>query len=129
MFRPFWPRPFSYPGGTMSDLRTAVQESWSKAVLAASSVEDQAQELIARLGQSLHEGALSAEGAQRLLADIASKLREHRQQMQTQIEDAVRRGLDRLAVPSRAELTALEDRIDALERRLTRTANQETSGG
>jgi polyhydroxyalkanoate synthesis regulator phasin len=113
----------------MSDLRSAVQESWSRAVLAASSVEEQAQELIARLGQSLHEGALSAEGAQRLLADIASKLREHRQQMQTQIEDAVRRGLDRLAMPSRAELTALEDRIDALERRLARTANQETSGG
>ena len=112
----------------MSDLRSAVQESWSRAVLAASSVEEQAQELIAKLGQSIHEGALSAEGAQRLLADIASKLREHRQQMQTQIEDAVRRGLDRLAMPSRADLAALEDRIDALERRLTRSANEEKSG-
>ena len=113
----------------MSDLRSAVQESWSRAVLAASSVEEQAQELISWLGQSFHEGPLSPEGAQRLLADIAGKLRDHRQQVQTQIEDAVRRGLDRLAMPSRAEIKALEDRIDQLERRLARAANQETSGG
>src|SRR3954463_7377538 len=113
----------------MSDLRTAVQESWSRAVLAASSVEEQAQELFARLGQSFPEGALSPESAQRMLSDIASKLRDHRQQMQSQIEDAVRRGLDRLAMPSRAELKALEDRIDELERRLSRAPNQETSGG
>jgi polyhydroxyalkanoate synthesis regulator phasin len=113
----------------MSDLRAAVQESWSKAVLAASSVEEQAEELIARLGQAFQEGPLSPEGAQRLLADVAAKLREHRREVQTQIEDAVRRGLERLATPSRAELKALEDRLDALERRLARAANQETSGG
>jgi len=113
----------------MSDLRSAVQESWSKAVLAASSVEEQAHDLIARLGQTFHEGPLSPEGAQHLLADIAGTLREHRREVQTQIEDAVRRGLDRLAMPSRAELKALEDRLDELERRLARAANPETSGG
>ena len=113
----------------MSDLRAAVQESWSKAVLAASSVEEQAEELIARLGQAFQEGPLSPEGAQRLLADVAAKLGEHRREVQTQIEDAVRRGLDRLATPPRAELKALEDRLDVLERRLARAANQETSGG
>jgi polyhydroxyalkanoate synthesis regulator phasin len=113
----------------MSDLRSAVQESWSKAVLAASSVEEQAEELIVRLGQAFQEGPLSPEGAQRLLADVAAKLREHRREVQTQIEDAVRRGLDRLATPSRAELKALEDRLDQLERRLSRPANQETTSG
>jgi polyhydroxyalkanoate synthesis regulator phasin len=113
----------------MSDLRSAVQESWSRAVLAASSVEEQAEDLIARLGQAFQESPLSPEGAQRLLADVAVKLREHRREVQTQIEDAVRRGVDRLATPSRAELKALEDRLDQLERRLARTANQETSAG
>jgi polyhydroxyalkanoate synthesis regulator phasin len=72
---------------------------------------------------------LSPEGAQRLLSDVAAKLREHRLEVQTQIEDAVRRGLDRLATPPRAELKALEDRLDELERRLARAANQEKSGG
>ena len=47
----------------MSDLRSAVQESWSRAVLAASSVEEQAEELIARLGQAFQESPLSPEGA------------------------------------------------------------------
>jgi hypothetical protein len=44
----------------MSDLRSLVQESWSKAVLAASSVEEQAQEVVGKLTQSFH-GPLRAE--------------------------------------------------------------------
>jgi polyhydroxyalkanoate synthesis regulator phasin len=113
----------------MSDLRAVVEESWSKAVLAASSVEEQAQELIAKLGQTFQEGPLSPEGAQRFLSDVAGKLRDHRREIQGQIEDAVRRGIERLWLPSRAELKALEDRLDALEGRLARAANKETLGG
>ena len=113
----------------MTDLRSAVQESWSRAVLAASSVEEQAEELIGRLGQAFQESPLSPEGAQRFLADVAAKLREHRLEVQMQIEDAVRRGLDRLATPSRAELKALENRLDELEKRLARATSQETTGG
>ena len=40
----------------MGDLRAAVQESWARAVLAASSVEEQAKELAGRITQSFQEG-------------------------------------------------------------------------
>jgi polyhydroxyalkanoate synthesis regulator phasin len=103
----------------MSDLRSLVQESWSKAVLAASSVEEQAQELAGKITQTFQEGPLSAEGAQKLLAEIAGRLHEQRQQLQSQVEDAVRRGLDRLS-PARAELRELAERIDRLEQRVAR---------
>src|SRR4051812_3368961 len=101
----------------MSDLRSLVQESWSKAVLAASSVEEQAQELLGKLTQTFQEGPLSAEGAQKLLSEISARLREERQQLQSQVEDAVRRGLERLS-PARAELRVLSERIDRLEQRV-----------
>jgi polyhydroxyalkanoate synthesis regulator phasin len=73
----------------MSDLRSLVQESWSKAVLAASSVEEQAQELLGKLTQAF------------------------------QVEDVVRRGLDRLS-PTRAELRELTERVKRLEQRVAR---------
>ena len=106
----------------MGDLRTAVQESWARAVLAASSVEEQAQELAGRITQSFQEGPLSPENAQKLLVELAAKLREHRQQFQAQLEDAVRRGVDRLR-PQRAQLDALRRRVEEVEQKLSRLAS------
>jgi polyhydroxyalkanoate synthesis regulator phasin len=103
----------------MGELRAALQESWARAVLAASSVEEQAQELAGRITQSFQEGPLSPENAQRLLAEVAAKLREHRQQFQVQLEDAVRGGVDRLR-PQRAHLDALRRRVEELEQKLSR---------
>ena len=113
----------------MSDLRSVVQESWSRAVLAASSVEEQAQELIGKLTHAFQEGPLSAEGAQRLVSEVTGKLRDHRRELQSQVEDAVRRGIDRLRLPTRAELKALEERLEGLEARLAKAPNAETSSG
>jgi polyhydroxyalkanoate synthesis regulator phasin len=101
----------------MGDLRTAVQESWARAVLAASSAEEHAQELVSRISQSFQGGPLSPESAQKLLVEIAGKLREQRQQLQAQLEDAIRRGIDRLR-PTRAQLDALRRRLDELEQKL-----------
>jgi polyhydroxyalkanoate synthesis regulator phasin len=102
----------------MGDLRTAVQESWARAVLAASSVEQHAQELVNRITQSFPGGSPSPESAQALLAEIAAKLREQRQQLQAQLEDAVRRGIERLR-PTRAQLDGLRRRLQDLEQKLS----------
>jgi signal transduction histidine kinase len=72
----------------MSDLRSLVQGSWSKAVFAASSVEEQAQELLGKITQTFQE-----------------------------VGDMVRRGLERLS-PARAKLRELADRIDRVEQRV-----------
>jgi len=103
----------------MGDLRAAVQESWARAVLAASSVEEQAQQLVGRITQSFQEGPLSPDNAHKLLAEMAGKLREHREQLEAQLEDAVRRGIDRLR-PARAQLDGLRRRVKELEEKLTR---------
>lgn len=107
----------------MGDLRAAVQESWARAVLAASSVEEQAKELAGRITQSFQEGPLSPEHAQKLLAEVAGKLREHRQQLQQHLEDAVRRGVERMR-PARAQLDALRRRLNHLEANLARVASR-----
>ncbi|MFL5312769.1 MAG: hypothetical protein ACJ79H_20250 [Myxococcales bacterium] len=103
----------------MGDLRAAVQESWARAVLAASSVEEQVQELAGRISQSFQEDPLSPTSAPKLLGEMAAKLRDHRQQLRAQLEDAVRRGVDRLR-PARAQLDALRRRAEELEEKLAR---------
>jgi polyhydroxyalkanoate synthesis regulator phasin len=103
----------------MGDLRAAVQESWTRAVLAASSVEEHAKELAGRIAQSFQEGPLSRDSAHKLLAEMAAKLREHRQQLEAHLEDAVRRGVDRLR-PAREQLDALRRRVRELEKKLAR---------
>ena len=113
----------------MADLRAVVQESWSRAVLAASSVEEQAQELVGRISQVIQGGTLSPESVLGLLAGIAGRLKEHRQQLQSHVEDAVRGALDRFRLSSRAELDALSERVDELERKIDRAAQRETPAG
>jgi len=113
----------------VADLRAVVQESWSRAVLAASSVEEQAQQLVSRIAQAFQGGVLSPEGLQGLLAEVTGKLKEQRQQLQSQVEDAVRRGIERLRLPSRADLMALSARIEEMERKIDRAAQRETLDG
>ena|SRR2546421_2454572 len=113
----------------MGDLRAAVQESWARAILAASSVEEQAQELAGRITRSFQEGPLSPDNAHKLLAAMAAKLREHRQQLRAQLEDAVRRGGDRLR-PARDRLDTLRRRVRELEEKLARAeTHRENANG
>src|SRR3977135_295551 len=103
----------------MGDLRAAVQESWARAVLAASSVEEHAQELAGRITRSFQEGTPSPTSVQKRLPQPDRKPQGHRRQLEAPLEDAVRRGVDRLR-PARAQLDALRRRLGTLEEKLAR---------
>jgi polyhydroxyalkanoate synthesis regulator phasin len=107
-------------GEAVADLRDVVQESWSRAVLAASSVEEQAQELVARIGQALQDTPLSPESARSLLSEVTGRLEDHRRQLRAHVEEAVRNGVARLRLPSHSDLKAMGHRLDLLEQRLGR---------
>ncbi len=97
----------------VADLRTALQETWTKALTAASSAEEQAQALVGRVG-SLLEGATQKE----LLAEVTSRIQTQRQELHGHVQQAVKSALDRLRLPSSAELTVLRTRLGELESRL-----------
>jgi polyhydroxyalkanoate synthesis regulator phasin len=111
---------FRRMGEAVADLRDVVQESWSRAVLAASSVEEQAQELVARIGQALQDTPLSPEGARNLLGEVTGQLEDHRRQLRAHVEEAVRNGVARLRLPSHSDLKAMGHRLDLLDQRLGR---------
>lgn len=107
----------------MDDLRVVLQESWSKAVVAAGSVEQQAEQLVERLGQRI--GSISPDQAKKLAAEVAEKLAAQRAELKGQLEAAVAKGLDKARVPTRAALRELAEKLTALEQRLAKVESKQ----
>jgi polyhydroxyalkanoate synthesis regulator phasin len=105
----------------VQDFRAAVQELWSKAVLAGSSVEELADDLVARMRERL-----TPEAARELAAEVARRIREHRRQLADEVEACVRRTL---RLPDREQLARLGERIDEIEARIAKLSGKENSPG
>lgn len=105
----------------MQDFRAIVLDLWSKALLAGSSVEEQAEGLVARVREGL-----SPEAARELASECARRLRDQRRQLEKQVDAAVRRGL---GLPDRGQLAALGERLDEIEARIAKLAGKENSPG
>lgn len=70
------------------------------------------------------EAPLSPEHAKALLGEISTKLSEHRKQLQFQVEQAVRSGLERLRLPTGANIKELGHRLEQLEAKLSRLESE-----
>ncbi len=99
----------------MDDLRAAIHESWSRAVLAASTVEEHAQALVGTIGE---RAALAPEQAKHLAADFAVRIEEHRKTLTGEVQRAVRTAVERVRLPARTDLKKMSEKLDALEARL-----------
>ncbi len=65
-------------------------------------------------------GEVSEKDARQLVSDWAKRAGEQRTKIQQQVDEAVRRALERVGVSRRADLEKLESRIADLERRVPR---------
>jgi polyhydroxyalkanoate synthesis regulator phasin len=118
----------SSAGAFVDDLRTVLQDSWTKALLAASSVEEQAQALVGRVGHLL-DPASGPEAARQLVAEVTARLKAQRQDFQTHLQHAVKAALDHVRLPNRAELETLQSRLAQLEARLSSVEDERAGRG
>jgi len=65
-------------------------------------------------------GEVSEKEARELVSGWAKRAGEQRTKIQQQVDDAVRRALERMGVSQRAEVEKLESRVADLERRVPR---------
>lgn len=98
--------------GTTSEL---IERVWSQALLAVSTAEEEATQLVNRLGEIA--GWDPAELRARV-RELAERLEAHRRELEGKIEDAVEGTAARLRLPRREELSALHARLDELARRI-----------
>ena len=108
----------------MTDLRSKLQDSWSRALLAASTVEEQAQALAGRV-QHLIDGAAPAQ----LVSEITGKLQAQRVELQSQVQKAIESALDRMKLPSKHDVEALRSRLADMEARLSSIEKGASAGG
>jgi polyhydroxyalkanoate synthesis regulator phasin len=102
----------------VDEIRAVIQESWSKALLAAESVEEHAHALVSGLGSIGQKAALAPEQAKKLAAELAERMQTHRKVLTGEVERAVKTAVDHLRLPARADLSAMSEKLAALEARL-----------
>lgn len=96
-------------------LSDAFERMWAQALVAVSSVEEEAAQLVQRF-QAV--AGWSQDEVRRQVAEVSERLASQRQTLEKGIEDGVRRAVSRLRVPRREQIQALQARVDRIASRL-----------
>lgn len=98
-----------------------VREAWSQALSGVSAGEEEVQRIVTRLGDWLEGGP---DEARRVGNDLTERLREQRDELEETLNAAVRRAVAPFRLPTPDEVQALTARLDRLEERVRRLAEQ-----
>jgi polyhydroxyalkanoate synthesis regulator phasin len=96
-------------------LTDVVERMWAQALVAVSSVEEEAAQVVQRL-QAV--AGWSQEEVRRQVSEVSERLTAQRLSLEKGIEEGVRRAVSRLRVPRREQIQALQARLDRLAARL-----------
>jgi polyhydroxyalkanoate synthesis regulator phasin len=102
-------------------LSDVVERMWAQALVAVSSVEEEAAQLVQRLQTA---AGWSQEEVRRQVAEMSERLASQRLALEKGIEEGVRRAVSRLRVPRREQIQALQERLDRVADRLDRIAQR-----
>lgn len=98
-------------------LTDVMERMWAQALVAVSSVEEEAAQVVQRL-QAV--AGWSQDEVRRQVAEVSERLAGQRLMLEKGIEEGVRRAVAKLRVPRRDQLQALEARLERLAARLER---------
>jgi polyhydroxyalkanoate synthesis regulator phasin len=100
-------------------LSDVVERMWAQALVAVSSVEEEAAQVVQRLQAA---AGWSQDEVRRQVTEVSERLAAQRVALEKNIEDGVRRAVSRLRVPRREQIQALQGRLDRLAARLDNLA-------
>lgn len=109
----------------MPDLQEMFREAWAQAIAGVSAAEQEAEKVIGRLADV---AGFSPEDVKRHARDFGERLTAQRREMEKTIDDAVRRTASRFRVPTRADIEALQRRVDAVAARVEALAKERNPG-
>jgi len=102
-------------------LADAIERMWSQALVAVSSAEEEAAQLVQRL-QAV--AGWSQDEVRRQVAELTERIAAQRAVLEKGIEEGVKRAVVRLRVPRREQIQALQARLDRAAARLDRIAER-----
>lgn len=93
----------------------AFERAWGQALTAVSNVEEEAQKVAQRIGEV---AGWSQDEVKKHLRDFTDRLAQQRKDLERNLDEAVKRTVSRMRVPTRDELGQLEARLDRIARRV-----------
>lgn len=103
------------PAKDKKGLAEVFEKVWGQALLAVSSVEEEAQKVAQRLAET---AGWSQEEVRRQVRELTVRLAGQRRDLERNVEEGVKRAVSRLKVPRREELQAFEERLNRISQRI-----------
>jgi polyhydroxyalkanoate synthesis regulator phasin len=105
----------------MSDLKEMLTRPLLFGIGAAALTGEKLRQLV---DQSVVRGEMSREEGRTFMSDFKARAEEERQNLETRINDQVRKSLQNAGLATKSDLELLRARLDALENRLARMEHE-----
>jgi polyhydroxyalkanoate synthesis regulator phasin len=105
----------------MAKLQEMFQEAWSHALAGATAAEQEAEKVFNKVADV---AGFSPEDVRRHARDFAERLKAQRKELEKSIDEGVKRAANRLQVPTKSDLDAIEQRLTALSTKVEELAKE-----
>jgi len=99
----------------MADIQERFKEAWSHALAGINSAEQEAEKIFNRLADA---AGFSPEDVRRHAKDFGDRLQTQRKELEKAIDDGVKKAANRLRVPTKGDIEAIEKRLDVIQSRI-----------
>ena len=92
-----------------------IKDAWRDTVGTYATSEAETKNLFGRL---VDFGTLSKDEAMKILSEVGGRIEENRKELDKRVDESIHRATTLFAIPSPADVKALEAQVDTLERRI-----------
>jgi polyhydroxyalkanoate synthesis regulator phasin len=107
----------------MAEIQTMFKEAWSQALVGLNNAEQEAEKVLTKIADA---AGFSPEDVRRHAREFGERLGTQRRDIERAIDDAVRRATGKFKLPTREEIEALKQRVEAIAARVDALSNKET---
>jgi polyhydroxyalkanoate synthesis regulator phasin len=109
----------------MAGIQDMFREAWSSALAGVNAAEQEAEKVLSKVADA---AGLSPEDVRRNAREFGERLAMQRREIEKAIDEAVRRTANRFRIPTQSDIEALQQRVDAVARRIEALSKERTSG-
>ena len=105
----------------MADIQERFKEAWSHALAGVNAAEQEAEKVFNRVADV---AGFSPEDVRRHAREFGERLQAQRKELEKAIDDGVKKAANRLQVPTKGDLDAIEQRLTALSTKVEELAKE-----
>jgi polyhydroxyalkanoate synthesis regulator phasin len=105
----------------MAEIQTMFKEAWSQALVGLNNAEQEAEKVLNKIADA---AGFSPEDVRRHAREFGERLTTQRKEIERAVDEAVKRTASRFKLPTREELDALKQRVEAISARVDALASK-----